>query len=385
MQVKLNSLNNDKKLPNKVSFGQKGKHDPERLLTEKTMKVISDAIAAAGIAGIELQKYTQDFAQNFDKEICRSELKNIDADAIAEAMEYAPGLVDTILTDKSGTGRTRTLNSDTLKSLIDTYNMDSELTEKLLLEKDEKGNYKYSAFQINSLVEINREIPELYSLALENPVFVNNAVNIYGSNNKPLYGIDDIKNFYDISKLNTDFTLKLMKYKDFEGKARFNPEQIKYFVENYDKKDEFLSFILDSKRPLNAERYRFSTEQIMELTQIAKDKNSQKLVQNLMKEYSKEYNYGGMPCFLASDVILDILKNPEMSFSEIVKKTKDAKNLSLQVYALLNGRIDSDKLEEILSLRNNYKAKIYQPQDLLKQPYLFTKKANAEIKKMCNK
>lgn len=349
------------------------------------MKVISDAIAAAGIAGIELQKYTQDFAQNFDKEISRSGLKNIDSDVIAAAMEYAPGLVDTILTDESSAGRTRILNSATLKSLIDTYDIDSELTERLLLEKDEKGNYKYNAFQIGMLVEINREIPELYPLALENPVFVNNAVNIYGSNNQPLYGIDDIKNCYEISKLNTDFTLKLMKYKDFEGKARFNPEQIKYFVENFDKKDEFLSSVLDAKRPLNAEKYRFSAEQIMELIQIAKDKNSQKLVQNLIKEYSKEYNYGGMPCFLASDVILDILKNPEMSFLEIVKKTQEAKNLSLQVYALLNGRIDSDKIDEILSLRDNYKAKIYQPQDLLKLSHLFTKKANAEIKKMCNK
>lgn len=383
MQVKLNLLNNDKKLPNKVSFGHKGIHDPERLLTDETMKVISDAISATGIAGIELQQQVQDFAQKFDKEICRSELKHIDADVIAMAMKYAPGLIDTILTDKNSNGRTRAVRSDSMKSLIDTYAYNPELTEKLLLEKDKKGNYKYTAPQIATLVEFNSEYPDLYPLARKNFAFVYDALKLYGPDNQPLYGINDIKKCSAISKLNADFTLKLMKYKDFEGRARFSPNQIKYFVENFDENDDFLSFILDAKQPFNPQKYRFSSKQIMKLTKIAKDEKTQKLVQKLTTECSQEYYYGKMHFFLDSGAILDIMKNPEISFDEVVKKTNEAPNLSLQVYALLNGKIDALEIPEILSVRDKmYKERIYSPQDLLKFPHLFTEEANERIKKV---
>lgn len=380
MKVNQYSFNNLQE--KKVAFGQKGRHEPDRLLTEKTMKVFSDAISSLGIASIELQNCTQDYAQRFDKEITRSELDNVDADVIAEAMEYTPLLIETILTDRSASGKTRCLTDESLRTLIDLYSINPELTEQLLLEKDDKGNYKFTTSQIGKLVEINNEVPELLPLAMEAPVFVNNAFQLTGSYGKPLYGIEDIKFFYELSKTNPDFTLKLIKQKNKEGSARFTPEQVKYFVENFEKDDSFIGLLLDVKRPLDADRYRFNPEQIIELTQIAKDAKDKKLVTDLMKEYAKCYSN---PVYLDSQTIVDIVKNPDVSLSDLIKKYEVYSKLALQVYALLNGRIDTDEVEQILSLKGKYEWDVYSPKDLLSCQNLFTEKAYAQIKKEYSK
>ena len=183
-----------------------------------------------------MQQHTDDFAKTFDREITGSELKTIDSDTIAEVMEIAPLLIDIIVTDRSSSGRTRNLTNETLKSLVDIYYTNPELTEQLLLEKDEKGNYKYTANNIKNLVSINESVPELYNLACKDVTFVKNMLDIK-INNQPLYGISDIESLYETYNKNPDYTNKLIKQRNEKGEARFNSEQIKYLVENTDEKD----------------------------------------------------------------------------------------------------------------------------------------------------
>lgn len=375
MQIVSNTFNNYQTKHN-TNFGIKGSHNPERLLTEKTMKVISAAIASAGIAGIALQQHTDDFAKTFDREITGSELKTIDSDTIAEVMEIAPLLIDIIVTDRSSSGRTRNLTNETLKSLVDIYYTNPELTEQLLLEKDEKGNYKYTANNIKNLVSINESVPELYNLACKDVTFVKNMLDIK-INNQPLYGISDIESLYETYNKNPDYTNKLIKQRNEKGEARFNSEQIKYLVENTDEKDKFVSFLLNTTYG-EENNYYFNSNQIIELHQLAKDK----ITQSFVKKLSEPIKIHDSSEYLSAENIIDIVKNPDKSLSELFEKFPYRKEFVLRVYNRVNGQINEEEVREMLKLENKYGDLLFRAYDLEKLKEfsdLFTKEANQLI------
>lgn len=377
MQILGNYLNNNQ-LRQNTNFQAKGVHNPQKRLTDKTIQIISSAIASAGIAGIALQQHTEDYAKVFDKEITKSGLKDISADTIAEVMEVAPILIDIILTDKNKDGKTRSLTDETLKSLVDTYYENPELTEKLLLEKNEDGSYKYTTPQINNLINIYNESPELYDLMIENPS-IKSLIDLKNPNNSPRYGANDIKAIMKAKALNPDFTEKLMKQKDEEGYARFSGEQISYVVENIKKNNGFISELLDAKL---YENYRFTVDEAIELNEIAKDKRMKKLITTLMEPIKTKTLYQAEQ--LNNNLILKYAKNPDIEFSELIKDFHSYdKELALLVYIIINGRLDSKDVNEILSVRDKRNDHIYRPYLLTKFPELFTEKANKLIEREC--
>lgn len=379
MQVIPVSLNKQQN-KNNTTFGAKRIPNPQKLLPENnTMKVISSALASIGIAGIALQKESADFANTFNKEIAKSELKNIEADTIAEVMEVAPVLIDIILTDHNSKNKTRNLNDSTLKSLVETYYQDAELTENLLKEKDEKGDYKYTAHQINTLVKIKNNVPELYELARKNPSQIEKLIELKNNyDNTPLYGVNDIIYLDEASKINPNFAEKLIKQKNSKGNSRFTGEQVKYIVENFDENDNFTSFLINAKYSLEKNEYHFTPEQIIELHQLVKEKLAQKLVKKLSEPISYTNHYGDKTKKqLNADDIIDIVKNPDRKFVDMYKDFDYDKIFLLKIYTLLNGKIDEKELSKILALKHKeYNYTVFCKQELTRMPELFTKKAN---------
>lgn len=380
MQVIPVSLNKQQ-IKNNTTFGAKRIPNPQKLLPESnTMKVISSALASIGIAGIALQKESTDFANTFNKEIAKSELKNIEADTIAEVMEVAPILIDIILTDHNSKNKTRNLNNSTLKSLVETYYQDAELTENLLKEKDEKGDYKYTAHQINTLVKIKNDVPELYELARKNPSHIEKLIELKNKydNDAPLYGVCDIIYWNEASKINPKFAEKLIKQKNSKGNSRFTGEQVKYMVENFDENDNFTSFLINAKYSIEKDEYHFTPEQIIELHQLVKEKLAQKLVKKLSEPISYINYYGDKTkSQLDADDVIDIVKNPDRKFVDMSKDFDYDKTFLLKIYTLLNGKIGEKELSEILSLKHEkYNYPVFYTQELIRMPELFTKKAN---------
>ncbi len=384
MKIAGNYSNNQ--IRQNTNFQAKGIHNPQKLLTDKTMQVISSAIAAAGIAGIALQQHTEEYANAFDKEISKSRLKDISADTIAEVLEAAPILLDIILADKNINGQTRCLNDESLKSLVETYYTNPELTESLLLEKNEDGSYKYTSPQINNLVSLNNESSELYDLAVQNPS-VKNLIDLKNPDNSPRYGVKDIKAIMKAKDLNPDFTEKLIKQKDANGFTRFNGEQIEYIIGNVNGNNDFISKLLDAQL---YDQPRFKPEEIIELNELAKDKRALKLITKLMKpikidishQYSdndnKEHSYKYQ---LDNNLLLKYAKNPNIEFSELIKDFKYDKEVPLHIYNIINGKLNAKDVTEILSVCNEQNHCIYRPYLLKQYPELFTKQANQLIER----
>ncbi len=373
MQIVGKSFNSNQ-IKNNTNFGAKGVRNPQKLLTDKTMQVISSAIAATGIAGIALQKEANDYAAVFDKEVRKTELRKISPDIMAEVMDVAPILIETIITDRNSSGHTRGLRDNTLRLLVDTYDTDPELTEKLLLEKDKDGAYKYSATQIDFLVNLNKEMPEAYNLALENLPFVKNFVDQYDDKGNPLYGQNDILSCYEASKLNPDFTQILIKQRDKDGKSRFSGEQVKYIVENYNEKDEYLSYLLKTKSIIGYDDSYLDSSQILTLLRMAKDEKTQAIVKKLI---NNKNSY-----FLCYDKLIKLLENPDITFADLSNEMFPFNNeAALNIYAMINGKIDSDKISEILSIKKTNTFPRYYISDLKRYPELFTETANEVIEK----
>ena len=119
-------------------------------------------------------------------------------------------------------------------------------------------------------------------------------------------------------------------------------------------------------------------KKIIELHQLAKDK----ITQSFVKKLSEPIKIHDSSEYLSAENIIDIVKNPDKSLSELFEKFPYRKEFVLRVYNRVNGQINEEEVREMLKLENKYGDLLFRAYDLEKLKEfsdLFTKEANQLI------
>ena len=171
---------------------------------------------------------------------------------------------------------------------MDAYQINPALVEKLVAEKDDKGNFRYSADEINILTSIHKDMPELYEIAKATPARVLKLSQQRSSTGEIIYSTDDIKNILEIEANGTEYAKYLIKMKDFSSKdSRFTPKQIKFLMKKHQDFPEVIESLVEEKH--RDKSFRYSAKEIIETTKLINDKNVDAVKTLINKKTDYEY------------------------------------------------------------------------------------------------
>ena len=331
-------------------------------ITESTLKLISSVTAATGIAQLMLNKSDNDYTTILAKNIKLANLTREDEKAVVDALEIAPTIIDMALSTKNKDNKTRFISKSNIETLVESYEINPDLTEKLVVELNEEGDFKFTAREIKQIVDAYEISPELLESAKKNPKFVTEMLNNTDEDGAPIYGIKDIISLDNLQEKDKNFAQKLIKQRLISGKQCFNDEESEFLQQN--SKDEFVQFLFDKrkKRPSRCEfNFRLSSDDIKEIHSICKTEEDKNFAKELITGYFPLR--GGVEDKLSAKTIIEILKRNNFGICELFKNSYSKRTL-IKILNLKNENVPLDELKEIVLLKNPLGDNLFSVDDL---------------------
>lgn len=331
-------------------------------ITESTLSLISSVTAATGIAQLMLNKSDNDYTTILAKNIKLANLTKEEEKAVADALEVAPTIVDIALSTKNKDRKTRFISKSNIETIVESYEINPDLTEKLVVEIDDNGDFKYSAKEIKYIVDAYEISPELLESAKKNPKFVMEMLNKVDEDGAPIYGIKDIISFDNLQEKDKNFAQNVIKHHLISGKNRFNGEEAEFLQQNL--KDEFAQFLYNESEEKPAKyqfTFRLSGNDIKEIYSICKTEEDKNFAKKLITEKFPERD--GSERKLSSKTIVEILKQNNIGICNMFRDSFNNKKL-IKILKLKNENIPLEELKEIILLKNSIGAKLFDVNDL---------------------
>lgn len=319
-------------------------------VSEQTIKKVSAAISATGIASLMLGQSNDDYVTSIATPIDRLNYSNEDMQALQEGYEYYPILMDTLLSTKDKNNAIRDIHKEEIENLTEIYDRNPDLTEELLTQKTEDGLFRYATQDVIYIAKANELSPELLEVSKKHPGFVNALINTVDASEKPAYGINDIMYFAEIYNADKTFAKRASGHRNEKGYPRFYGEEANYIHKN--KKNKFIKYLFELKNPDNKNYFKFDGREILMLSQNCKTKESQALAQTLIETLFKT-NYGGPLENLSVEEIIDAVNNSSFEFvskyANLMEKSK-----ILQILKIKKDIDNSHELYELKFIEDNY-------------------------------
>ena len=206
---------------------------------------------------------------------------------LAHNFEYATAFVADLIMQKDDKNNLRILKKEAIEPIFEAYQINPIYTEKLVSEKDNNGEFRYLASEIRIMANLSVEMPEALSVARENPLKVEQLLNIENELGEKLYTLKDIEVILKLEESECDFGKELlnMKRKPKSKQARFTPEQVDYILKKNEDFPELTEILLKEKFSC-VDLYRFEGDEVINILKATNDKNL-KIVTTLIK--SNEY------------------------------------------------------------------------------------------------
>ena len=360
---KINSTNsiNDR---NNLSFQKRIKIPKVRSskVTESTLKLVSSVAAATGMAQLMLNKSDNDYTIILAKNIKRANLSKEDEKSIVDALDVAPTIVDIALSTKNKNQETRFVSKTNIQTIVESYEVNPELTEQLTIALDTDGDFRYSPKEIKQIIEANELSPELLEPAMDNPQFVTELINKTTEENTPLYGIKDIIFYEGLYKENPEFTQEVIKQQRSNHQPRFNGVEADFLQKHIE--DEFAQFLFNEseEKPSKYQyKFRLSGHDIWEIYTTCETEKDRNFAKKLIAEKFPEYD--GTQKKLTSKDIIKILKQNNVGICDMYREHSDNKKL-IKILQLKNEDIPIDELKEIIRMKRPYGSRLFSIEDL---------------------
>ena len=174
-------------------------------------------------------------------------LKQDDVYYLAQNFEYAPAFVSDLIMQKDGKNNLRILRKNIVEPIFEAYQINPSYTEKLVSEKDDNGEFRYSASEIKIMANLSVEMPEALSVARKNPLKVEQLLNIENELGEKLYTLKDIEIILKLEESDCDFGKELlnMKRKSESKQARFTPQQVDYILKKHEEYPKLTEILLN--------------------------------------------------------------------------------------------------------------------------------------------
>lgn len=359
---KINSVNY--KNNGKLSFQARVKIPKVRnnKVTESTLKLVSSVTATTGIAQLMLNKSDNDYTTILAKNIKLANLTREDEKAVVDALEIAPTIIDIALSTKNKDNRTRFISKSNIETIVECYEINPDLTEELVVELNDEGDFKFSAREIKHIVDAYEVSPELLETTKKNPKFVTEMLNKIDEDGSPIYGIKDIITFDSLQEKDKNFAQNAIKQHLTSGKPRFFGEEAEFLQQNME--DKFVQFLFnesEERLPDFQFDFRLSGNDIKEIYSICKTDEDKNFAKNLLINYfpSKE----GYIEKLSSKIIIAILKRNNIGICEMFNNSYNKRKL-IKILSFKNGNISLEELKRMVLLKNSLGDNFFNVHDL---------------------
>lgn len=349
---------------NQKTFSFEGARVPQKWaikqVSDETLKKVSNAITATGIAGVMLGISNKDYIEAISVPIDRSNLSPESMSALEEGYNYYPVLMDTLLSETTSYDSIRDIDEKSIKKFIEAYELDSDLTEKLIRQKDENNNFKFGTNDILYIVKANSINPDLLEIAKLNPTFVNRLLNIANENGQPSYGVNDIKYFYEARQINDSLTEKLLNQHYINGDPRFNGEDALFVVKN--SKNSFLNYLLELQNIGSARTksvHRFDGTQIVEIMDSCKTKEDERFIKELINLSSETHKRH----IFSDKEILKIIKSDSVEIAKYFSRSLDKNKLN-KVLKMKSEILPYEQLLELSKIKNEKNQPVFSDSEL---------------------
>ena len=263
----------------------------------------SEVISDTGLAGDYLMAMGRRLReQNLDAE-CMNEFN--------KGFWECPTFADKLLSSKNQQGISRmsgVKNSEQISKMFDLYRKNPELAEKLFFESDSKGNFRYTAEQIEAILKVAENNPEFVETAKLNPEFVSSLLEIKNNDGSPFYSAEDIKILVDESTRVPGFVKILVNQKNADGNPRFTAAQIRDVINLFYKEPEVAQQLLYSKNEKGMFKYTAECVEVVVQTFESGTGVKKALARKLLNENPSVYPDGVIPESPSEFIISELTK-----------------------------------------------------------------------------
>lgn len=331
-----------------------------RQVSDETLKKVSAAIAASGVASLMLGESNEDYVNSIAVPIDRANLTPEAMSALKEGYQSYPVLMDMLVSETSRINEIRPLSENLIYKSIEAYEINADMTEQMLVEKDEKGNFKYRISDILNIVKANDINPGLLEISKKYPAFVMSVLNHKNEKGQPLYGLEDIKAFCEAREIDNDLTQKLLSQHYTNGNARFSGPEALFVVKN--KKNKFLNYLLNQQNHGSVRFesvHRFDGSQIMELMKLCKTKENKELLKHLVNASIPDQNIVS----LSADDIVNAIKYDSVALAKTMTHSSQKHKLT-KILELKNEPLALRQILELAKLKNEFRQKVFTEREL---------------------
>lgn len=232
---------------------------------------------------------------------------------LAQNFESAPAFVADLIMQKDEKGNLRMLRRELAEAVFEAYQINPKLTENLISEMNEKGEFKYDLNEIRSLVNISANMPKALKIATEDPIRVEKLLMQEDEVGKKTYSVSDIEDLFKMEKEEPELSKFLLEMQECT-EPRFSIKQVKYILAERKKYPEFVDSLVNEKVP-RSNQYKLNAAAIIDLLKLANEDNI-KIINTLRNcKYAKEDNdkvtYEEFE--LTTSEIINLLKNKKIS------------------------------------------------------------------------
>lgn len=352
----------DSKKNNSVSF--EGIRLPKKWaikqVSDETLKKVSAAIAASGVASLMLGESNEDYINSIAVPVDRANLTPKAMSALKEGYQSYPVLMDMLVSETSRCNEIRPLTEIMIQRAIEAYEINPDMTEEMLVEKDEKGNFKYRISDILNIVKANDINPGLLEFSKKYPAFVNSILNQTNNNGQPLYGLKDVEAFCKAYEINSELTEKMINLHHVGGNARFTGSEALFIVKK--QKDKFVNYLLQQQNhgSLRLESiHRFNGAQIVQLTKHCKTQEDKELLKKLVKIQDPKYNSK----YLSGKDITNAVILDSVALAKTMTHTSQKYKLT-KFLELKNEPLALRQILELAKLKNEFNRKVFTEKEL---------------------
>ena len=362
---------------NEKMFTSRGVRLPQkwatRQVSETTIKKVSDAIAATGVAGLMMGISNKDYIDSISVPIDRANLSPQAMKILKENYDCYPTLMDTLLTETNSHHEIRALDAGVMRKSIEAYDINPELTEKLISLKDEKGNFKYSMRDVLQIVNANDINPDLLEISMQYPSFVNTLLDKTNFVGQPLWGVKDIEAFCNARDVDKELTTKLINHQyGADGNARFTGAEALCIVKN--RKNKLLNSLLEQKNvgPWRYEsKHRFNGEQILRIMKACKTSDDEKKLKQLMnltfKVLDVQYyiEKKAVTKRLSGEDIAFIMESDSIKIAKAMSHTSEKTRLN-NILEIKNEELSLEQMLKLLKIKDENNKYIFNEMDMEK-------------------
>jgi hypothetical protein len=157
-----------------------------------------------------------------------------------------------------------------------------------------------------------------------------------------------------------------MKQKNNDGTLRFNIQQMKYLLLNGADQNELLNLMLNAKESEPYEKYRFTSDEIIQINDFAEKTKKQELIKNLIATtFTEDMDWSGEPykILLNKD---DIFRVFSATPAETVKRFVmcNAPKTGLKIIQMKNEKLSQKDFDDIYLIENRYGRFAFEKKDL---------------------